>query len=506
MDGNETIKIIILIATLFVTIFFYYQLLKNFTNNTNSKFWFAVGVFAFFSAILLFVPFSQIAIKIALDEETIKIIVKCFWWFSLNLLANQLLEHWLWNKFFISKGVVVTKILRDLVSCILLIIIIAAVIHFVFLKSVIGLFTASGVMAIILGYSAQETLSDIFAGLGLNTSKQFSEGDWIKINDGSSFRPTGMVIDINWRFVNLITLDNNHLTIPNSVISKLQIINLSQPEPIHGVLLTVPLQDQIAPELFKKILLSAAYQSSKVERTPKPVATLSEMKRSEYVYQLVYYTKHMNDTIVNDEILSIVWYQCRRNKIKIALEEVIQPIPPLSQEVLEGFLLNTDMFSSLSSSEIAQLAAHSIVHHFGPPEMILEYGQENSSLFVIYSGSIDVYISKEIQAEYLVATLGAGQYFGEMSLLTGDLCSASMIVKTEAAVIEITHDNIKTLFAQKPELMEKMTEIVVVRRVVNEQINATKLQKKNIEHQTLIDRMLSKVKHFFKHHPTDTSF
>ena len=131
--------------------------------------------------------------------------------------------------------------------------------------------------------------------------------------------------------------------------------------------------------------------------------------------------------------------------------------------------------------------------------MILELGQENFSLFIIYSGSIDVYISNEIQPENFVATLTDGQYFGEMSLLTGDLCSASMVVRTESIVIEITHDNIKTLFSQKPELIKKMSEIVLTRKLLNENINALKSQKKNKEQITLIDRMVNKVRQFFKH-------
>lgn len=500
MYFTEIIKIISLIIAISVIIFFYDQLLRKFIQVTSTrKLWFACGVFTLFSLILLFVPFAFVASESELNVSTIKAIVQCFWWLSLNLLINQLLEHLLWNKFFLSKGIVISKILRDFVSAALLIVIIAAIMHFVFLKSVFGIFTASGVMAIILGYSAQATLSDIFAGLGLNTSKQFNKGDWIKVNDGNLQRPPGMVVDINWRFVNLVTLDNNHLSIPNSVISKLQITNLSQPVPIHGVLLTLPLQASIPPAQFKKILRSAAYQSSMVERTPVPVATLSEIRSSEHIYQLSYFTKQMNDSIVNDEILSIVWYQCCRQGIRIGSEEEMRVLEVPPQKLIAGFLLKTDLFHSLSKDEAALLASNAIVHHYGPPEMILEYGQENSSLFIIYSGIINVYISKEIHEEYLVATLGTGDYFGEMSLLTGDRCSASMVARSEATVIEITHSNMKHLFKQRPELIEKISEIVVIRKHVNEDISASKAQKKEIAHQTLIDRMVEKVRQFFTH-------
>jgi small-conductance mechanosensitive channel/CRP-like cAMP-binding protein len=508
MDLNETIKIIGVIAAILIVLFLYDQVIKRVVSSSNRKLWFASGVFIFFSLLIIYSP---VPTENTLKVSTLKIIIQCCWWLSLNLLINQLLEHWLWNTFFLRKGVVVSKILRDLVSCVVFILILAAIVHFVFFRSVWAIFTASGVVAIILGYSAQAMLGDVFAGLGLNALKQFSEGDWIKINNaftiGSSLKisdnftngPIGMVIDMNWRFVNLITQDNNYLSIPNLLITKLQIINLSKPNPAHGITLLIPVQDQISPEQFKKILLSAAHQSSKVMRDPQPVVTLSEIKSEEYIYKLLYYTNEMNEALVNDEILSIVWYQCRRNQIKITSMNIAQPGEAISPGILERFLLKTDLFSSLNADEIKLLAANSLCHHYGPPEMILEHGQENFSLFIIYRGSIDVYISNEIQPENFVATLSDGQYFGEMSLLTGDLCSASMVVRTESSVIEITHDNIKTLFSQKPELIEKMSEIVLTRKLLNENVNALKYQKKNKEQITLIDRMVNKVRQYFKY-------
>ena len=499
MHFGEIIKILYLILGIVFLLFFYHRLLKNFVKSTKQKLWFASGALLFFTLLLLFAPLSFFATEDGLNLSTIKIILQCFWWLSLYSLLNQLLDHWLWNRFFLGKGIVVSRILRDFVSVMVLITIIAATIHFVFLRSVWGIFTASGVVAIILGYSAQATLSDIFAGLGLNTCKQFSEGDWIKINDGSNRLP-GMVTDINWRFVNLMTLDNNYLSIPNSVISKLQVINLSQPLPLHGVTLPITLQTHIPPEQFKKILLSAAHQCGTVLAEPQPRAMLTEIKGHEYLYQLAYYTQEMNELPVNDEILSIVWYQCRRNQVTMIAQDMIPGAELPSPEMLNAFLLKTDLFSLLGNGDMADVAANSICHHYGPPEMILEKGQQNTSLFIIYSGSIEVYISKKIQPEYLVATLGQGQYFGEMSMLTGELCSASMIVRSESMIIEITHDTMKTLFSKQPQLMEEMAKVVVKRKMLNANVKASTVEKKAEVHHTIIERLLSRVRDFFTHH------
>ena len=148
MDLNETIKIIGVIAAILIVLFLYDQVIKRVVSSSNRKLWFASGVFIFFSLLIIYSP---VPTENTLKVSTLKIIIQCCWWLSLNLLINQLLEHWLWNTFFLRKGVVVSKILRDLVSCVVFILILAAIVHFVFFRSVWAIFTASGVVAIILG-------------------------------------------------------------------------------------------------------------------------------------------------------------------------------------------------------------------------------------------------------------------------------------------------------------------------------------------------------------------
>ena len=86
--------------------------------------------------------------------------IECLWWFSLNLLMNEMITYFIWDRLLPSKGITASKLLRDLIAFVLIIITIACIFHFVFEKSVVGIFTASGVMAIILGYSAQATLGE----------------------------------------------------------------------------------------------------------------------------------------------------------------------------------------------------------------------------------------------------------------------------------------------------------------------------------------------------------
>ena len=157
-----------------------------------------------------------------------------------------------------------------------------------------------------------------------------------------------------------------------------------------------------------------------------------------------------------------------------------------------------DIFCYLSDDDVAHLSSNCRYQLYGPPERLLAQGQENESLFIIYQGSVDVYITAETGQFIKVASINAGQYFGEMSLLTGDSVSATIIVNTEAIIIEIDHSNMAVLFERRPELIEKISEIVILRKQHNEDINASLLKEKNKEQVKLISRLANRIRDYYK--------
>lgn len=501
MNLAELLNVFALAFGLLFAILTFNLLLKRTVKGQSRDLLFKFGVFLLFSSLVLLLPFMRSHI---INEAYIFIVeatIKCLWWFSLNMLANELLTYFIWDKLLPKKGVTVSKLLRDLVALMLIIITIACIFHFVFDKSVVGLFTASGVMAVILGYSAQTTLGEAFAGIGLNITKQFDQGDWINVSGN-----IGTVVDVNWRFVTLLTKDGNYLSIPNSVIAKANIINQSRPEPIQGISIKIPVSNTYSPESIKQMLTTAASQSLGVMSTHAPVVALTEIANSSgnpnlavNIYNLTYYTKE-NPMVITDRVLSNFWYQCK--KLDYITEQNQQLlIAQHPQEEIQSFLQQMDLFSSLTEQELADLAIDCKQHFFGPPELLLAQGQSNQSLFLIYTGGVDIYIQTPDGEMTKVAALNSGHYVGEMSLLTGDPAGASIVINTESTIIEITHDSMARLFDQRPELVDKISAVVVSRKLQNENLRASFKQNKDEKH-SLISQLANRIKNFFKkpHH------
>src|SRR3990172_2481503 len=121
-------------------------------------------------------------------------------------------------------------------------------IFFVFDKQLSGLLVASSVTAGLLAFALQDFLSGIIAGIALNIEPPFQVGDWVQVGDKD-----GEVVDINWRATTIRGRDFNYRVIPNSIISKEQIINFYRPTRLHALLLYVGVEYGAPPNRVKEI-------------------------------------------------------------------------------------------------------------------------------------------------------------------------------------------------------------------------------------------------------------
>lgn len=75
---------------------------------------------------------------------------------------------------------------------------------------------SSGIIAIIIGIAAQETVGNLFSGIMILCFKPFVIGDLIKVNQGELIR---YVEEINFRHTIIRTYESNRIIIPNSKLN-----------------------------------------------------------------------------------------------------------------------------------------------------------------------------------------------------------------------------------------------------------------------------------------------
>jgi small-conductance mechanosensitive channel len=95
------------------------------------------------------------------------------------------------------------------------------------------LLTALGVGGLAVALALQDTLSNLFAGVHILTSRKIQPGDFIQLDNGMQ----GYVVDTNWRNTVIRQLPNNLLVVPNATVASSIVTNFHLPE--HELSVTV---------------------------------------------------------------------------------------------------------------------------------------------------------------------------------------------------------------------------------------------------------------------------
>ena len=117
--------------------------------------------------------------------------------------------------------------------------------------------------------------------------------------------------------------------------------------------------------------------------------------------------------------------------------------------------LRIPFLSSLPEDEIKQITERLKTQSFLPGQKVVEEGDFGDSVFVIISGEARV-VAHILGNEIELATLFAGDVFGEVAFLTGRPRTASVIADDELRVMEFNRLILEEIFEKYPEILKKL--------------------------------------------------
>jgi len=86
-----------------------------------------------------------------------------------------------------------------------------------------------------------------------------------------------------------------------------------------------------------------------------------------------------------------------------------------------------------------------------------EMRNECDSLFLISEGVVSVSVDMEEHTNFELSRIGAGNFFGELALLTGKKRSATILALTDTSLFEISKDIITEFITNQPEVAKKLS-------------------------------------------------
>jgi small-conductance mechanosensitive channel/CRP-like cAMP-binding protein len=327
------------------------------------------------------------------------------------------------------------------------------------------LLATSAVGAVVVGFALQDTLGNFFAGLAIQVEKPFRVGHWISVG-GSE----GQVQEVTWRATKLRTKAGQFLIVPNSVIAKDPILNYSEPTVPTRVQVEVGASYLTPPNEVKAALHRAIANATLAMTEPPPQVIVQGFGASSVDYVVKFWiADYGRDNTAKDQVRTNIWYEFRRSNIEIPwpiqIEYSRDEQPVRTRDHIDAAALQLggiDLFATLTPEARHDLARASADHLFATGETIVRQGDTGSSMFVVLRGQVAVVLEPSGQE---VATLAAGGFFGEMSMLTGDPRTASVRAVSDVQVLEVAAEQMRTLAHTTPGLLEHISEVVAARRV-----------------------------------------
>jgi small-conductance mechanosensitive channel len=150
-----------------------------------------------------------------------------------------------------------------------------------------SLVVSLGVGSLAVGLAAQDTLANMFAGFTLMLDRPFRIGDRVQLASGE----VGDVEAIGMRATRIRTLDETTLIVPNSILVKERLLNLTQPTRAITTRVDVAVAYGSDVAQARRILVESALSSEYVDREREPVALVTRFAESSIALRVVFWAR-----------------------------------------------------------------------------------------------------------------------------------------------------------------------------------------------------------------------
>lgn len=125
-------------------------------------------------------------------------------------------------------------------------------------------------------------------------------------------------------------------------------------------------------------------------------------------------------------------------------------VPSVTSTTLRTF----PMFAGTSEDALRDLARVSILRRVERNIRVVRAGESTDFVYLVLSGTLNVFISDEEGREAILCMLGPGELFGEMGVLDEEARSATVVSVTPAVLVAISKGDFKRCLRQNFDVSE----------------------------------------------------
>ncbi|MCB1142946.1 MAG: ABC transporter substrate-binding protein [Leptospiraceae bacterium] len=386
-----------------------------------------------------------------------------FWWIIPSMSVTQSIERFLWTPLEKKTDHKIPTVVRKFLNFIIYLLTFFGIVAFVYDQKITSLLATSGMVAMIIGLAIQVNIANVFSGIAINIERPFRVGDWVKIGSSDEAK----VVDITWRTTRLQNRSGIIVSIPNSIASESVITNYSLPDNIVELWFTIHIDPKTPPRRVVKVLMDALMSSDGVLRSPAPYARFNEFSDWSADYLFGYCFKdYSKKNAVRRSVWQNIWIHLHRAGIAPAFQKqeihYYRGEPNNIEDAKSPLALirEVDIFESFNEQEMLDLSNKITPLEFQPGEMIVKAGDQQFTMYVISEGVVNIQVKLENGNFLEVARLGAGNFFGEMSMLTGAVRTANVVADSYTKVYEISKDDVNPFLEKHPEIYRYVQKVM----------------------------------------------
>jgi cAMP-dependent protein kinase regulator len=193
---------------------------------------------------------------------------------------------------------------------------------------------------------------------------------------------------------------------------------------------------------------------------------LAELKEGDFFGEFGYFSNSRRQATVealeDTEVLELT---------KEELQKIVREFPMVSrvlfkfykERVLDNLLAASALFQDFSPGERRQVMDHLSLKEVPADTRVIQEGAPGDCMYIIKSGEVEVSTSDPKGKKLVLATLQEGDFFGEISLITGHARSASVTTLRATELIRLGKEDFDRVMPRHPETLKVLEDSLQTR-------------------------------------------
>lgn len=338
-------------------------------------------------------------------------------------------------------------------------------------------FAASGAITLVVAYASREWVSDITASIQIQTTRLAHIDDWLRFQEGD-LSITSKVIDLDQQLVTLRDKNGTVRKIRNSRFLQMPFVNLSlNPE---GAVRSLQFRlSSSLPEIKILAILEnvMSYVAQVFEIHTRHLCLVSSIFDGEIEYSIEYRCPaQIAVNVSRHQIMQTAARFFRCANIQLRSQHLQLSAAQRLSDPQHGPLSylkncqNYGVLHLLDPDALAILAKDASMKFLSAGELLLAKGQVGDFFYIVSEGCLEVQIEGSHNHSVTMALVWPGECVGEMSLLTGEPYSATVVARADTHLIAVPKEAFAELFTHNLALVDTLSKVMLQRKARNQEL------------------------------------